>query len=159
MINDAGIIKIEHSYGGEIPSVAITGAVRTVAGRDGDVVLSIPDIDGLQSALNSAGVPQNVVYTTGNQLVDGRKSFTNGLNAGSTSDTVTLYIGSGKVGINNENPTAALDVSGSVKFNQRPTVNGTGVLLSGELAQVDLSKVVAITGDQLISGSKTFAEV
>jgi hypothetical protein len=42
------------------------------------------------------------------------------------------------------------------QFNDRPTVNGTGVLLSGEAANVDLSSTVQITGDQNISGVKNF---
>jgi hypothetical protein len=44
----------------------------------------------------------------------------------------------------------------SGQFNDRPTVNGTGVLLSGEAANVDLSSTVQITGDQNISGIKNF---
>jgi hypothetical protein len=44
----------------------------------------------------------------------------------------------------------------SGQFNNRPTVNGTGVLLSGEAANVDLSSTVQITGDQNISGVKNF---
>jgi hypothetical protein len=46
--------------------------------------------------------------------------------------------------------------SGVTNFNNRPRVNGTGVLLSGEAAQVDLSSTVRTTGDQSISGAKTF---
>ena len=45
----------------------------------------------------------------------------------------------GKVGIGTSSPSEKLDVSGNIKangatFNTRPTVNGTGVLLSGEAA-------------------------
>jgi hypothetical protein len=49
-------------------------------------------------------------------------------------------------------------ISGIKSFTTRPTVNGTGVLLSGEAAQVDLSSTVRITGDQTISGIKTFQQ-
>jgi len=48
-------------------------------------------------------------------------------------------------------------LSGTLTTNQRPFVNGTGVLLSGEAAQVDLSSTVRTTGNQTISGTKTFA--
>ena len=48
---------------------------------------------------------------------------------------------------------------GTLTTNQRPFVNGTGVLLSGEAAQVDLSITVRITGDQTISGIKDFQSV
>ena len=47
-------------------------------------------------------------------------------------------------------------VSGTKTFASRLTVNGTGVLLSGEAAQIDLSSTVRTTGDQTISGVKTF---
>lgn len=49
-----------------------------------------------------------------------------------------------------------LRVDGGASFSNRPTVNGTGVLLSGEAAQVDLSSTVRTTGNQTISGTKTF---
>jgi hypothetical protein len=48
--------------------------------------------------------------------------------------------------------------SGVVALTNRPTVNGTGVLLSGEAAQVDLSSTVRTTGNQTISGIKTFVQ-
>jgi hypothetical protein len=47
-------------------------------------------------------------------------------------------------------------ISGIKTFALRPTVNGTGVLLSGEAAQVDLTSTVRTTGNQNISGNKTF---
>jgi len=43
------------------------------------------------------------------------------------------------------------------QFTDRPTVNGTGVLLSGEASNVTLpNTIVYTTGDQTISGNKTF---
>jgi hypothetical protein len=48
-------------------------------------------------------------------------------------------------------------ISGIKNFASHPTVNGTGVLLSGEVAQADLSSTVRTTGDQTISGIKNFA--
>ena len=42
------------------------------------------------------------------------------------------------------------------EFTNRPTVNGTGVLLSGEAAALP-STIVYTTGDQNISGNKTFS--
>jgi hypothetical protein len=47
-------------------------------------------------------------------------------------------------------------LSGTLTTNQRPFVNGTGVLLSGEAAQVDLSTTVRTTGNQTVSGIKDF---
>jgi hypothetical protein len=49
---------------------------------------------------------------------------------------------------------AILNASGA-SFDSRPTVNGTGVLLSGEAASLPTT-IVYTTGDQTISGIKTF---
>lgn len=46
-------------------------------------------------------------------------------------------------------------ISGVKTFATRPTVNGTGVLLSGEAASLP-STIVYTTGNQTISGVKTF---
>lgn len=49
-------------------------------------------------------------------------------------------------------------ISGVKTFASRPTVNGTGVLLSGEASAIVLpNTLVYTTGDQTISGIKTFA--
>ena len=47
-------------------------------------------------------------------------------------------------------------ISGIKNFYSRPTVNGTGVLLSGEAASLPIT-IVYTTGDQNISGNKTFS--
>jgi hypothetical protein len=46
-------------------------------------------------------------------------------------------------------------ISGVKNFSSRPTVNGTGVLLSGEAAQLP-NTIVYTTGNQTISGTKAF---
>lgn len=46
-------------------------------------------------------------------------------------------------------------ISGVKNFASRPTVNGTGVLLSGEAASLPIT-IVYTTGNQAISGNKTF---
>jgi len=69
-----------------------------------------------------------VVYQTGNQTISGVKTFTG----------VSLFNGG--------------------SFSNRPTVNGTGVLLSGEASSATVSNVVYTTGNgttQTISGSLT----
>ena len=114
---------------------------------------------------------ENLVYTTGDQTISGRKIFSNGLDAGLQVGISTLYVGSGLVGVNNEDPQAAFDVSGSVLFSQRPTVNGTGVMLSGDINSLSfylnnnpsgfitgIQNLVYTTGDQTISGIKTFEQ-
>lgn len=68
----------------------------------------------------------------------------------------------GKVGIGTSALSEKLQVAGNIKasganFNYRPTVNGTGVLLSGEASAIVLpNTLVYTTGDQTISGIKTF---
>jgi len=49
-----------------------------------------------------------------------------------------------------------LRVDGGASFSNRPTVNGVGVLLVGEAAGGSVSGVVYTTGNQTISGTKTF---
>ena len=111
-----------------------------------------------------------MVYTTGDQEISGRKQFSDGLDAGLQTGVSTLYVGSGLVGVNNEDPQASFHVSGSALFSQRPSVNGTGVLLSGDIDAsgfypnnnpsgfiTGIENLVYTTGDQTISGIKTFA--
>lgn len=52
--------------------------------------------------------------------------------------------------------TGTQTISGAKEFAIRPTVNGTGVLLSGEAAALP-STIVYTTGNQTISGNKIFA--
>lgn len=52
-------------------------------------------------------------------------------------------------------------ISGQTLFNKRPMVNGTGVLLSGEVVgnNVNIENVVYTTGTQTVVGKKTFSNV
>lgn len=89
----------------------------------------------------SSGLP-NVVFTTGAQLISGAKTF--------ISNSI-LYSG---VNVNFNSDTN-VKFSGQVNFTQRPTINGTGVLLQGESTS-NINNVVYTTGDQVISGIKIF---
>ena len=160
---------------------------------DGRDIPNIPQVDvsNLYPNDNPSGFitgVENVVYTTGDQAISGKKTFLEGLEAG-TGNISTLYVIPGSIGINNESPQGALDVSGSALFSERPTVNGTGVVLSGEIDTTNfytndnpsgyirstqtgafyaasnpsgfitgVENVVYTTGDQAISGKKTFLE-
>jgi len=53
--------------------------------------------------------------------------------------------------------TGTQTISGTKNFATRPTVNGTGVLLSGEASAGTFTNVIYTTGNQTISGIKTFA--
>lgn len=86
----------------------------------------------------------------------------------STVSEKVRFDGNGNVGIGIAAPTAKLHVigdtllsgdlavTGNSFFENRPTVNGTGVLLSGEGGAVE--NVVYTTGDQEVSGVKNFSE-
>jgi hypothetical protein len=109
-----------------------------------------------------SGIP-DIVYTTGDQNISGKKTFFDDLSSlssfevGSDEISPTLYIKGKRVGINKgSDPQFNLDVSGSSHFTERPFVNGTGVLLSGEIAELP-NTIVYTTGDQTISGTKSFA--
>ena len=127
-------------------------------------MINITSIDSIERigvsegvVVDSSGInPAYLVYTTGDQEISGLKTFIEGIEIGTATGTATLFVSGSYVGINNEAPLANLDVSGTVAFNERPTVNGTGVLLSGEAAIVE--NVVYTTGDQEISGNKTFTD-
>ena len=75
----------------------------------------------------------DLVYTTGDQVISGLKTFSQGISIGGDSSLSALFVSGQRIGINNENPQASLDISGSTMFSERPTVNGTGVLLEGEI--------------------------
>jgi len=124
--------------------------------------LSSGDLSGYYPIDNPSGFitgVENVVYTTGDQNISGNKNFLDSVSIGDQLEISTLYVGSdNKVGINNENPSGALDVSGASYFSERPLINGSGVLLIGELTTEDInalnlsnsSYVIAIPGDNLI---------
>jgi hypothetical protein len=58
----------------------------------------------------------------------------------------------------NTNISGNVNITGNTAFTARPTVNGTGVLLSGEVTPLPVT-IVYTTGDQTIGGNKTFTGV
>jgi hypothetical protein len=113
----------------------------------------------------------DLVYTTGDQVISGLKTFSQGISIEGDSSISALFVSGQRIGINNENPQASLDISGSTMFSERPTVNGTGVLLSGDIDTSNfytndnlsgfitgISDLVYTTGDQTISGRKLFSD-
>jgi len=113
----------------------VTGANATFA--------SITNLTSTGSTLdtkinNLSGVS---VLTFSNQTISGTKTFLTGI-----------------VAPNLVYNTGEQFVSGLKKFDTRPTVNGTGVLLNGEASSATLpTTIVYTTGDQTISGVKNFA--
>ena len=100
-----------------------------------------PQVNGTNLALSD-----NVVDLTNEQYIDGLKYFyttpqVNGSNVALAADVVDL--------VNNQN------IDGIKNFSSRPTVNNVGVLLIGE-AGGGGPDVVYTTGNQVITGNKTF---
>jgi hypothetical protein len=91
---------------------------------------------------NNEVTAPNLVYNTGTQTISGLQTFNSGI--------VSLV---GITGTNLVYNTGNQNISGIKNFISRPTVNGTGVLLSGELP----ATIVYTTGDQTIGGLKTFS--
>jgi len=101
-------------------------------------------------------LPDSIVYNTGDQNISGNKTFLNNINVSGSgvfnaldlNNIDTLSISGVDISI----------TSGNIALTNRPTVNGTGVLLSGEVVNFSLpNTIVYTTGDQTISGVKTFA--
>jgi len=180
---------------------------------------TLPTVNGTGILLR--GEP-TIVYTTGNQTINGNKFFLNditinnltvtgtrtitntqesniqsnylllNITGGATNGGIYFVTGAGFSGINSVGPIIAYDnndnsfkigtgirsasinslktiattesvvnltsdqtINGVKTFATRPTVNGTGVLLSGETTVLPATIVYA-TGDQSISGVKTF---
>ena len=126
---------------------ANVGGVYSVNGKAGYVTLDKSDI-GLSNVEN--------VSITG---VSGY--LQNQINNVSGSISGNYYPNSNPSGfITRQNvvfTTGNQTVSGNKTFAIRPTVNGTGVLLSGEASSITLpNTIVYTTGNQAISGAKTF---
>ena len=84
--------------------------------------------------------PNQIVYTTGNQTISGIKNFSGELYAPNI-----IY----KTGDHN--------LSGTISFSKRPNVNGTGILIAGDIyPQLNLNDIVYATGDQVVNGFKYF---
>jgi hypothetical protein len=114
-----------------IDNLSFSGVDITIT--SGSVVLTNrPTVNGTGVLLSgeAARLPTTIVYTTGNQNISGTKNFY-------TRPTV--------------------NGTGVLLSGERPTVNGTGVLLSGEVPTLPPT-IVYTTGDQTISGIKTFLD-
>lgn len=130
------------------------------------------NINNLSGYINSSS--SNIVFTTGNQNIGGNKTFTGVTTfSGQEVNLVDIALNLSGVGdmtfsgtninfINSPVFISGTDlrVSGNVyaigaSFTTRPTVNGTGVLLSGEAASLPTT-IVYTTGNQTINGLKTF---
>jgi len=109
--------------------------------------------NGVISSVGITGT--NLIYNTGNQTISGVKTFANNLQVSGTG--IFNAIDLNNIDILNLSGVDITITSGVVALTNRPTVNGTGILLSGEAASLPTTIVYA-TGNQTISGIKTFVQ-
>lgn len=134
---------------------------------------------GITQALLNINSPVSIgaVALTGNQSISGTKTFNNNVvvlgdfsvsgrtivtevidvtTTGAISGSIGIFdnLQSNNVVFNTGNQT----ISGTKNFISRPTVNGTGIVLSGEIPSLP-STIVYQTGNQTISGTKIFDRI
>jgi hypothetical protein len=112
-------------------------------------------ISGIKTFATGIVAP-NIVYNTGNQTISGDKNFLDNINVSGSGIFNALDL-------NNVDilTLSGVDVSitnGNIILTNRPTVNGTGVLLSGEASTNIIlpQSIIYSTGQQIISGNKIF---
>jgi hypothetical protein len=81
--------------------------------------------DPLSPSDIGAAAANEVVYTTGDQTISGNKTFLDPLQVG-TGDISLFVSDNGSVGINNEDPQATLDVSGTARVSGLSFLSLTG---------------------------------
>lgn len=181
-IFDVQVIQVEEN---EQPIIVQTSdyyaPVQSVNGKIGFVTINKSDV-GLSNVENISitGVSGNLQYQIDNLDTNYASQSELNILSGNLVNTGTnlqsqinnLYNSGFITGVDlspyylNSNPSGfitGIDLSNYVtktngQFSNRPTVNGTGILLSGEATNgnVDLSFTVQITGNQNISGAKNF---
>ena len=80
---------------------------------------------------SSVNLPDNIIYTTGNQIISGNKTFINNIQVSGTGIFNNFNLN--EIDILNLSG-ISVNITGNVSLNTRPTVNGSGVLLIGEAA-------------------------
>ena len=141
--------EIVSSSGVQSTNTLVGGSLNSIEGGSGGNLIGGGQSNSIgDSELSTilAGKQNNITNSIGATLLgDGQSRSKN-----SQGDhTLTLDFASG-VHI----PTGEVYISGDLVLDKRPTVNGTGVLLSGEIPIVE--NVVYTTGDQTVSGIKDF---
>jgi hypothetical protein len=123
-----------------------------ISGFGNDFFITQSELEQALLGLETDFSFENLVYTTGNQTVDGIKNFNirpqvNGANVLIQGDTNVVYT------------TGNQTINGVKSFGSRPNVNGSGVLLQGEAAASTVENVVYTTGNQTINGVKSFTSL
>jgi len=134
-----------------------TGDNQTIIGTKN--FTTTPRVSGIAVAISN-----NVVDLSSNQNINGTKTFIaapmfggNPLITGNLSFYATTGNLENRINSLSGTLTGNYVTKSSGQFTNRPTVNGTGVLLSGEAANLTLpNTIVYTTGNQNISGIKAF---
>jgi hypothetical protein len=145
-VNGTGVLLSGEAANVTLPATIVyTTGNQTISGIKN--FISRPTVNGtgvlLSGEASSVILPNTIVYTTGDQIISGKKTFAQDTFFGdSTQDN--LFVVSGN----------------RINFGVRPTVNGTGFLLSGDPIVVTVvatgDNIVYTTGNQIIFGIKTF---
>ena len=159
--NNQLFIGTKQSQSGILRDVVLTGKNININPSGSLNFTSRPIVNGTGVLLSgeAAALPSTIVYSTGNQIISGNKTFVNNLEIQGTgifnnidlSNISTFqFSGTNIILINSL-------ISGLAATGSRPTVNGTGILLIGEVAALP-STIVHTTGNQLIGGTKIFQD-
>jgi hypothetical protein len=133
-----------------------TGQGTYISFRTTDIGSSLA-ADKIIIGTSGINVLNGNIYISGNPVLTGvnLSSYATTANLALTGSTLQTNINT--LSDQMVYKTGDQNISGTKNFYSRPTVNGTGILLSGEASSVTLpNTLVYITGDQIISGKKTF---
>ena len=115
-----------------------TNASNTYVTKSNGQFTNRPTVNGTGVLLSgeAASLPDTIVYTTGNQIISGNKTFINNIQVSGTGIFNNFNLN--EIDILNLSG-ISVNITGSVSLNTRPTVNGSGVLLIGEAASSVIS--------------------
>lgn len=110
--------------------------------------------DNITAAFKNA-YASNLVYNTTDQTISGVKTFANNINVSGTG--IFNAVDLNNIDVLSISGVNVSVINGNISLTNRPTVNGTGVLLSGEASSFTLpNTIVYTTGNQTINGNKIF---
>lgn len=116
------------------------GAVATVAGRTGDVVIGQSDVTGLVSALAAKAADSATVHTTGNETVAGTKTFSSTIAGSISGNAATATVAAGLsapiaesqvTGLVSDLSTLTTAVAGKAPAAGSTSVNTLGTVATG----------------------------
>ena len=143
----------------DIGTVSLSGAVlqygnQTISGTK-TFMSGIIASGGMFSPYGVTG--SNLVYNTGAQTISGDKNFASRPKwAGVDLVVMSDVTGGAVIPPNIVYTTGSQDVTSLKNFTVRPTLSGVGFATMSDFGVANLSGAVVLTGNQTISGTKTF---